>query len=348
MSVRILVIADAVLPVPPLRYGGAERVLAALCDGFVERGHEVVLMASPGSTASGTLVTHQACDNSSFRSRAFRKAWFQPLSLAAVRGCDVVLNAGRVDYLHALLLTKNPLAVRFDNPIVQKDVDFLLRRRQGADLRFIAVSDSQRSAVQGGGWEIVPNAVDTDLYRPKQSHGDDLAFLGRVVPQKGIETAIRVARRTGRRLRVGGIAPDPEFFDRAVRPHLGDGVDFLGELDGAESRDLLASSSALLFPISGQEAFGLVMAEALSCGTPVIAMRAGPTPEIVRDGVTGFLCAHEDGMIDAVSRLDEISRDECRADALRRFSLDRMTTDHLRVLDELAGLVRRRDWRRPL
>jgi hypothetical protein len=155
---RILVVADAVLRVPPVRYGGTERVVASLCDGFVERGHEVVLMAAEGSTASGRLIAHRPCDNSSYTSRAFRKLWPQPISLAAVSGRDVVLNCGRVDYFHALLATRVPLAARFGNPIDQISVDFLVDRRSNPSLRLISIADSQRRGISGSRWETVYNA----------------------------------------------------------------------------------------------------------------------------------------------------------------------------------------------
>jgi glycosyltransferase involved in cell wall biosynthesis len=334
---RVLVVADAVLRVPPVRYGGAERVIASLCDGFVERGHEVVLMAAEGSTASGRLVAHQPCNNASFVSRAFRKLWFQPLSLSAVRSCDVVLNSGRVDYLHALLASRVPIAARFDNPIDQSSVDFLVRRRAGADLRLISISDSQRRGINGGHWDTIHNAVDTTLYRPAGPLGEDLAFVGRLTPEKGIDTAIRVAQRSGRMLRIAGPEPDPNFFEQAVRPHLGADVEYLGELDGAGASALMASSAATLFPIRWREPFGLVMAESLACGTPVIAVRSGSVPEVVRTGETGFICESEDEMVDSVARLEEISRDACRRDAEARFSNERMLSDYLRVLQELVA-----------
>ena len=258
------------------------------------------------------------------------------MSLAAARGCDAVLSGVRIDYLHAILASKVPLAVRFGNPVHQADVDFLLRRRSDRSLRLIGISQQQIRTIDGGTWSIVLNGVDTDLYRPLDGIPQGLAFLGRLVPQKGVATAIRVARRTGTPLRIGGIAPDKAFFEAEVRPHLGHGIEYLGELDARESRRLLAESAALLFPIRGREAFGLVMAEALACGTPVVALRAGPVPEVVRDGITGFVCDDEDQMVAAVARIGAISRPDCRDDAVRRFDLDRVVTDYLRVLGEVV------------
>jgi glycosyltransferase involved in cell wall biosynthesis len=334
---RVLVVADAVLRVPPVKYGGAERVIASLCDGFVERGHEVVLMAAEGSTASGRLVVHRPCDNASYLSRAFRKIWFQPLSISAVRSCDVVLNSGRVDYLHAVLASRVPIAARFGNPIDQPSVDFLVRRRAGADLRLVSISDSQRRGIMGGHWDTIYNAVDTTLYRPAGPVGEHLAFVGRLTPEKGIDIAIRVARRSGRPLRIAGPESDPGFFKHAVRPYLGADVEYLGVLDGAGVSTLMASSVATLFPIRWREPFGLVMAESLACGTPVIALRTGPVPEVIRSGETGFICDSEDQMVASVVRVGEISREVCRRDAEVRFSNGRMVTDYLRILEDLAG-----------
>jgi glycosyltransferase involved in cell wall biosynthesis len=173
-----------------------------------------------------------------------------------------------------------------------------------------------------------------------------VAFVGRLTPQKGIDTAIRVAKMSGRKLRIAGPVPDPDWFNRAVRPHLGSDFGDLGEVDGREVSNLMATSKSTLFPIRSPEAFGLVMAESLACETPVIALRSGPVSEVVRSGVLGFVCESEEEMVAAVRGIDKISRDICRSDAVARFSNGRMVDDYLRVLEDLVAVGRwtRMEW----
>jgi glycosyltransferase involved in cell wall biosynthesis len=340
---RILVIADPLLPVPPPGYGGTERIVFLLCNELSKLGHRVDLMAGPGSRRfSGRLHLHRR-PSGKWWSRFFRKAWFQILSLHASHGADVVVNFGRLDYLTSLLLTKRPVICRFGNPIRQSELDWITRRRKG-NLGFIGVSQSQIGGLRfAAPVHVVPNAVDPAgiPFVPKPAPEPHLVFLGRLTANKGADVAIRIAKRCGLPLKLAGSVPEEpgarDFFEREIRPHLGTEVEWLGDVDDAAKRTLLGNASALLFPIRWPEPFGIVMIESLASGTPVIATRCASTPEVIEHGVTGFLCDSEDEMAASVARLGTINRGACREAAEKRFSATRMTRDYLHVIHQLLN-----------
>lgn len=338
---RVTVIADPVLPVPPVKYGGAERIVANLCEGLMRRGHQVTLVAAPGSRSYGRTLTHRPPDNSRFVSRAGRKLLFQPLSLAASARADVVHNFGRVDYLFALLRTRVPLIHTFENPIAAYELELLLRRPRERML-LVSISDHQRREWERRGrWRTVYNCVDVRAFRFSARPDGYLAFLGRLTANKGVHLAIEVARRTGMKLKIAGnVSKEPggeAYFEQKVRPALGGNIEWVGEVDDARKAALLEGAAALLFPIQWDEPFGIVVAEALACGTPVIATRRASTPETVRDGETGFLCDSVDEMVRAVGRLPELRRESCRAFAENVFSADRMVERYEELYREVRA-----------
>ena len=261
--------------------------------GLAARGHQVTLMAAKGSRDYGRLITHPWAGARPYPYRAWCKVRFQALSLWHTRHADVVINFGRVDYLWSLLKTTTPLICQFQNPIEHSEIEFLVSRRAEA-LVFVSVSDHQRAHLAGtGSWRTIYNAVDTDrlAFAPRPDPGY-LAFLGRLTANKGVHIAIEVAKKLGRPLRIAGNVSDEaggrEYFETRVRPQLGDGIEWVGPVDDAAKVPFLQNAAALLVPIQWDEPFGLVVAEALACGTPVIAMLRGSMPELIRHGVTAF------------------------------------------------------------
>jgi glycosyltransferase involved in cell wall biosynthesis len=340
---RILVVSDPLLPIPPNGYGGTERIVFLLCQELARMGHHVDLMAGPDSRRfGGRLFVHRRPSMRRW-SRFFRKAWFQVLSLLASRRADVVLNFGRLDYLVLLLLTGKPLVCRFGNPISQSDLNWLGRRRKRG-IRFIGVSQSQIAGLRfSAPVHVVANAVDPGgiPFVSSPPCGSPLLFLGRLTANKGADAAIRISKRCGMKLKLAGNVPEEpgarEFFEEEIRPHLGADVEWLGAVDDTAKRTLLGNASALLFPIRWPEPFGIVMIESLAGGTPVIALRCASTPEVIEHGVTGFLCDSEDEMVAAVARIGEIDRGACRKAAEERFSAERMTKEYLKVIDQLLN-----------
>jgi glycosyltransferase involved in cell wall biosynthesis len=217
----------------------------------------------------------------------------------------------------------------------------LLARRRKA-LALVSVSDHQRAHIaDAGSWRTIYNAVDTArlAFAPRPDPGY-LAFLGRLTANKGVHVAIEVARRLGRPLRIAGNVSDEagarQFFETRVRPQLGGGIEWIGPVDDDAKVPFLQNAAALLVPIQWDEPFGLVVAEAHACGTPVLAMHRGSMPELIRHGVTGFLCRSTDEMAGAVARLGEIDRRACREDCERRFSAARMVEEYLHAIRSVA------------
>jgi glycosyltransferase involved in cell wall biosynthesis len=340
---RILFIVDPRIPVPPRDYGGIERIVAALGSELRSLGHRVDLIAGPGSQSfGGRLVIHHE-PGIGFRSRCFRKVWFQILSLPALLRADVVLNFGRLDYLETALRLPVPLVCCFQNPVSQAEMDWLHRRRSKR-LALVGISQSQiEELAERDRFSVIPNATEVAAtpFHAVAAQPPYLAFLGRVTRNKGADTAIRVARRCGMKLRIGGNLSQeeggPEFFESEVRPALGPDVEWIGPVDDTQKQVLLGGASALLFPIRWREPFGIVMVESLANGTPVIAPRCASTPEVIEEGVTGFLCDSEDEMVEAVARIGSIDRTACRRAAEERFSIPRMTREYLRVVENLLG-----------
>jgi glycosyltransferase involved in cell wall biosynthesis len=245
-GVRILVIADPNLPVPPTLYGGAERIVGFLCEGLRDRGHEVRLMGAPGSTNYGGGLWKHHLPSSHFVSRAFRKLLFQPWSLHAARGVDIVINAGRPDYLEAIFRTRLPLLHCFHNPVDQGQLDWILLRRRDR-IRFVGVSRNQVGDLTPPGLiDVVYNAAETRVLQPTEKRGDYLAFLGRMTSNKGADTAIAVAQKTGRKLKLAGVISNEsggrDFFETQVRPRLGKDLEYVGPVNDEAKREFLGQA----------------------------------------------------------------------------------------------------------
>lgn len=342
---KILLIADSVVPVPPVHYGGAERIVALYAEEFSRLGHCVDLMAGPGSRAcGGKLHLHQR-PSSSYRSRAYRKIRFQLQSLAAASVCDVVYNFGRFDYLESLLIARKPLLGCYQNPVSQDQIDFIERRMQSnAALHFISANQRSHARVSAPSC-VIPNPVDASRCACGDGASGYLAFLGRLTFNKGVDVAIAVAQSTGRRLVIAGNvskeAGGEQYFREQVEPFIdGDQICWVGPVNDEQKQQLLGQASALLFPIRWDEPFGIVMTEALACGCPVIATRRASTPEVIDHGVTGWLCDPEepsvDAFVDAVNRLPELDRLACRKAVEERFDVRVVAPRVLDVLQKLA------------
>lgn len=338
---NILLIADPHLPVPPLRYGGAERVAALYAAELSRLGHRVDLLAAAGSRPYGGHLYNHRAPSGSWPSRAHRKLRFQLQSLAAARHCDVVYNLGRFDYMEALLAIRKPLLHCFSHPVDQALIQ-AAEARIRARAAFHFVSEHQRAAAAVSVPAVtIANPVDSRYYSPGPGDGGYLLFLGRLTANKGVDLAIATARRCQLPLVIAGNRPDEPgaaaFFKEQIEPHLdGQRVRWVGAVTDQQKQELLGRAAALLFPIRWEEPFGIVMVEALACGTPVIATRRASTPEVIEHGRTGWLCEPTvEALADAVARLPAIDRHHCRQAAEQRFDVRVLTP---RLLASLAAL----------
>jgi glycosyltransferase involved in cell wall biosynthesis len=347
---RIAQVAPLAEAVPPSLYGGTERVVHWLTEGLVARGHEVTLFASGDSKTTARL---RACAPRALRLWGVKDTspWMSGLSRTVMQA----MLAGEFDIVHchtdhwAFPLSSLGLPVvhtmhgRMDDP----DHHALYTRVEECSL--VSISDNQRTPVPGATWvATVHHGMPVDMFpfRAAAEEPPFALFLGRIAPEKRPDLAIEVARRAGIPLRIAAKVDrkDAEYFESVVKPLLGEGVEFLGEVDDPTKACLLGQARALLFPIDWPEPFGLVAIEALACGTPVIARPCGALPELIEDGKTGFLRAEKEDLADALAHAHELDRAACRASFERRFSRERMVEDYERVY---AALVDGRAARRP-
>ncbi len=342
---------DPFIPVPPVLYGGIERAVDLLVRGLVHRGHDVHLFAHPDSRTGGRLHPYGVPPHASRWTRWRELAQLGWGLTLAAGDVDLVHSFGRLAALAPILPRRVPAVQSYQRAIPWAGVGRALRLARGSlTLTGCSASLFAPALASGEGtgtWHAVFNPVDTGVYDAVASVAGDapLVFLGRVERIKGPHEAIAIASRAGRRLVIAGPAPlagdDADFFRREVAPHIdGRQVTWTGAIDDQAKNRLLGSAAALLMPVHWEEPFGIVMAEAMACGTPVIGYRRGSLPEVIRDGVNGFCCDDVEGAVRAVGRLMEIDRTAVRADCERRFGQDVIVDQYLTVYDETVRRAR--------
>ncbi|NTV39881.1 MAG: glycosyltransferase family 4 protein [Demequinaceae bacterium] len=326
---------------PPRGYGGTEAVVASLVDQLVLRGHEVTLVASG---RHGTKAQHYV--------QTYAEPPSERLGIDAMPELVLAAEAGRaleglsLDVVHdhsaaGPLLARGRLAptvTTMHGPVSGDNWGYF--SRLGTTIDIVAISDAQRAQAPGLNWVgTVHNAIDVASFPLREKKGDAVLWIGRFCPDKGAHLAIHIARKAGRRIVLAGKLNEPaerDYFDREVRPLLASDTEYVGEADATLKRELFANASCLLCPIQWEEPFGMVLIEALACGTPVVATRRGSVPEIVRDGRTGFIADDIDGLFDAIQRVDEIDPLACRRDAEQRFDLPVMAAGYEHIYRALA------------
>lgn len=343
---RIGLLAPPWVPIPPPQYGGIEQVVAALAVGLVQRGHEVVLVAAPGSSLPGVDVVNPLASLPDTIGEP-ASDWRHALEgIDALGDVDIVVDhSGPLGALLTSRLKVPGLHVTH-GPLDDVPTEIYAGiARHSPRLRLVAISKAQRAMASGLPFAgVCYNGIPLDSAPFRATPDGYLAFLGRMSPEKGPADAIRIARQAGLPLLIGAKCREPAehaYFEAHVAPELGPDVVWLGELDAAQKFDLLAGARALLFPIAWPEPFGMVMIEAMACGTPVLATARGSVPEVVADGVTGFVRETPDELVEAVARIDEIDRHACRRRVAELFSAEAMTTGYERLIRaELAGVHR--------
>ena len=329
MSVRIAITADPYLPVPPRLYGGIERVVALLVSGLVRRGHHVTLIAHPESQTSAPLIGYGVPPHRGWYPRV-RELVQVGTSLLALRSkVDVIHSFGRLAALTPVLPMRTVKKIQSYQRAIPWGGVRRAARLGRESVWFTGCSTSLYapgvSAREASRWRTVFNCVDASRYSavPAVPADAPLAFLGRIERIKGTHTAIEIARASGRRLVIAGNIVDASYFRSDIEPHIDDrSVVYAGEVDDAAKNRILGSAAALLMPIEWDEPFGIVMAEACACGTPVIGFDRGSVPEVVHDGVNGFVVTSVADAAEAVNRLAAIDRRVVRRDCERRFSCD--------------------------
>lgn len=337
---KVAQIAPLYESVPPKYYGGTERIVSYLTEELVRLGHDVTLFASGDSTTTATLypVVDQAL--------RLNQHCQDPLAHHVVMLGKLAKLAADFDIVHFHIdYLQFPLIRMLDAPSVttmhgRLDIsDLAAVFRFFTDLPITSISNDQRAPLPFANWQAtVYHGLPSNLYTYYPRSSGYLAFLGRISPEKRVDRAIEIAVRAGMELRIAAKIDkvDQDYFDEKIEPLLRHPlVHFVGEIGEKEKNDFLGGADALLFPIDWPEPFGLVMIEAMACGTPVIAYRRGSVPEIVRDGETGFIVDDLNQATTAVQRIDQISRRRCRDEFEERFSANRMADKYVEVYQAL-------------
>ena len=338
---RIAMVAPLHESVPPQLYGGTERVVSFLTEELVRLGMDVTLFASGDSVTDARL---HVCAPRGLRldschdSLAYHFAMIHDLMESADE-FDVIHF--HIDYLHypiSRVLGLNQVTTlhgRLDQP------ELVPLYRRFDDMPVISISEAQRKPLPFANWvSTIHHGLPADLLAFSPAHSGYLAFLGRISREKRPDRAIRIARAAGIPLKIAAKvdASDLAYFESTIEPLLeGGGVEFIGEIGDADKGAFLGGAAALLAPIDWPEPFGLVMIEAMACGTPVIAYPCGSVPELIRDGVNGRIVNSEAEAVEALRHIDQFDRAACRRDFDERFTANRMARDYLRVYRELIS-----------
>lgn len=340
MSLRVAMLAPIAWRTPPRHYGPWERVVSLLTEGLVARGVDVTLFATGDSITSARLAW--VCP------RPYEEAPdIVPKAWECLHIGSVFERAGEFDLIHNhfdfLPLTYSGLV---NTPMVTTIHGFSsagilpVYRAYNGRTAYVSISDADRCP-ELDYVATVHHGIDLSAFTPRLLADDYLLFFGRFHPDKGAHEAVEIARRCGLRLRMAGIVQDRTYWERLVVPHIdGDRVTYEGSVGPRERDALLGGARALLHPIHFDEPFGLSVVEAMACGTPVIAYARGSMPELVSPGVNGFLVHDVDEAVDAVTRLGEVSRAQCRMTAESRFSIERMVDEYLHVYERAFEVYR--------
>ena len=343
---RIAQVAPLYERVPPRGYGGTERIVSYLSEELIDQGHDVTLFASGDSLTKGRLIA--PCK----RSLRLDSNCEMPLVYHVLELDQVFQNAASFDiihfhndYLHFPFMRRlgkphvTTLHGRLDLP------DLLPLYEEFCDVPVVSISNSQRRPLPSVSWQgTVYHGLPLNLYDESTSQGTYLAFLGRISPEKRVDRAIEIAKRSNIPLKIAAKvdAVDRCYMETKIRPLLDHPlIEFIGEIGETEKREFLGNAYALLFPIDWVEPFGLVMIEAMACGTPTIAFRQGSVPEIIDPGVTGFIVESIEESLHVLEEIPRFDRGRCRQVFEARFSAHRMASDYLRIYQRLIDMKRR-------
>ncbi|MDP2926766.1 MAG: glycosyltransferase family 4 protein [bacterium] len=351
-KLRVAQIAPLWITIPPLKYGGIERIIAMLCDGLTNKGHEVTLFASPGSKTKAELI--------SVFPKPLLEAnipWSNPIwNLRNLSRAFEIAKEGKFDIIHTHLdlwslffqnLSPVPVLHTMHNPLYRDNADaskddrlqLFTEEAHRTNIAFISESARKLAMVAMPKSRVIYNGIDLEHFRFNKKGGEHFVWIARMNKHKGVENAIAAAEKLGAKLLLAGrIDPTQvEYFETYIKPHLNEKIKYVGELTEQQLSDFYGPAKACLYPIEWEEPFGLVVAESMACGTPVIAYRRGSMPELIEDGKTGFVVESDiDLFVDAMKKVDQIDRALVRKRVEERFSKERMVDDYEKLYYELC------------
>ncbi len=344
-KLRIAQIAPLWIPVPPRTYGGIELMVNNLTLGLRDHGHDVTVFASGDSTITGPLISPTE------RALWFEKDARNPHAVIIKMLTMVKERAKEFDIIHnhfnffmfplALMGDMPPIMTSIRRPVDKFYADAI---KLFPHIDFVTISNDAKNAANKFGInvrDVVHNGIEIERYPFNPQHNDYLLYLSRMNREKGVMTAINVAKSLGKKLIVAGniVGFDEwNYFMQEIQPQLNDGdIKFVGQANFDEKIELMKNAYAFLFPIEVREAFGNVMVEAMACGTPVIAFNRGSVPEIIEHGKTGFVVDTEEEMINSVAKIDSIDRMACRKAVEEKFTLNHMVTNYERIYEKIVS-----------
>lgn len=332
---RILLLMDPFIPVPPVHYGGIERVIYDVACQYTQQGHEVTIIAGPNSKSPGRLITYGENGDGSM-SIDYKLMWhLYKILKKEIPSHDVLHNFGRLAFLFPIAWTNIRKVQTYMRYITPRNIK-MLNRMGVKNLVYTAVSDAivKTGAPGGGEWKTVYNCSPVDQFDfvPAVKEDAPLVFLGRLERCKGAHTAITVAQLTKRKLIIAGnisnLPEEKEYFYKELQPRIdGELVKYIGVVDNKQKNELLGNAAAMLLPVEWYEPFPIVLPESFACGTPILAFPGGGVPEGIREGVTGSISTTAEEMAAQVARIPSLSRQECRKDAIERYS-DKVIAQH--------------------
>lgn len=334
---RILLIMDPGIPVPPPLYGGHERMVHLFATEYHRLGHNVTLLAGPGSSCDGTTIAFGRNDLKRGKAQRAAEVFSVWKYLAAHHHeYDLIHNFGRLIYLLPVLNKPVRKIMSYGRRVTPRGIR-IMNMLPNKNMLFTACSDyCVNTGNVAGNWKTIYNAIDFKKYRAvtETAGNAPLVFLSRLDKIKGPDAAIRVALQTGSKLIIAGNKPSTAdniaYYQTQVEPFIDqEQIVYVGEVNDSQKNELLGQARGMLFPLCGEEAFGLVMIEAMACGTPVIAYRHAAAPEVIDDGLTGYLVDTEQEMADAIARLPLIDRKKCRQLAESRFDVSVIAAEYL-------------------
>lgn len=337
---KIAITADPEIPVPPLYYGGIERIIGMLIKSYVDMGHEVTLFAHEDSITPATLIPYQGKTSNKF-SDIIKNSTLINRHLFTKK-YDIIHSFGRLLYIFPQLPRAIPKLMSYQREPTISQIKKAIKLTAKHTLTFTGCSAyiSKQILPFAPAYPIF-NGVDLGIYNFRAEVGADapLVFLGRIDPIKGTHIAINVALATRKKLLIAGNIPVEyqTYFDEQIKTMLNEQIMYVGPVNDEQKNRLLGQALAFLMPITWDEPFGIVMAEAMACGTPVIALNRGAVPEVVINGYNGYRCDTAEEMIGYVEQIQNIDRNNVRHDAERRFSANVIAEQYLKLYDDLIN-----------
>ena len=347
---RIAILSPLWIPVPPLTYGGTELIVYWLTEELVKRGHQVTLFASGDSKTSAKLIP--IWPRSLWRAKVS-----SPHSVIGLMYERVLDMQKQFDIIHDHCefytapfskFIKKPIVSTIHHPMYE---ELIILFKKFSQINYVAISKHQKRAAPGVNFvKVIYHGLPLKDYPFCDKPQDYLLWLSKITPQKGLAEAIEVAKKAGEKLIISGVIPREydDYFDFRIRPLIdNEQIKFVGAANFEKKIELFKNAKAFIFPIRRPEPFGLVVIEAMACGTPVIAYKEGSMPELIKDGKTGFLTSNQEEMLEALKKVDQISRWACRRQAVKKFSLKKMVNKYEALYSEIISRERRFPWPLP-